>query len=190
MMLPPPIAHNDCTIPVDPFSHYNDYPRPTPVGVPTTHDPLILDVHLPTMNDWPYCWHFLNMDRIAQYPPTIIMLKFIVGVVSWDLNSLVLLGLPVMKMFLLLAQTQYEEHSSLYHSNSKRNCSLCSHYEIKEHRCHANSQISRLELLITMIVILASLKLAAKCSRFCAPILLLLLCGDVETNPGPGKYAL
>ena len=102
--------------------------------------------------------------------------------VLWDMKLMALLHLPMMVIWGILARQQYREHTSSCHHHyhcshgSKDNCSLCKR---RHQQRRAETQAS------TLILMLAVLVQILKCVRIFIPLLLILLSGDVETNPGP-----
>ncbi len=104
-----------------------------------------------------------------------------------------ILHMPMMMIWWSFAKLQYREHTQTchyhYHCNHglSDKCSLCSrHHQLRSSL--SNTHTERQEPTATLM--LALLKQILKCAQIFVPVLLILLCGDVETNPGPGEFSL
>ena len=112
------------------------------------------------------------------------------GAVMWNMNLVFILHLPVMMIWWSFAKLQYLEHVKTchYHSHCDHKlsdkCSLCSRERLRISSLNTDRQESTLTLMMAL------LKQTLKCAQIIIPLLLLLLLsGDVETNPGPGKIS-
>ena len=105
-----------------------------------------------------------------------------------NVKMVILLNFPLMVMLWALARFHSLDHSSSYHHHDKHDkCSLCQHFSSSKGR--SLSLTGR--LVLSAIVMVLLLKLVLKYSRVVVPLVLILLCGDVETNPGPyGEYKI
>ena len=93
---------------------------------------------------------------------------------------LVCLSLFLMGMLWRMAKFHWLDHSSSYHHNTKHDkCSLCSHYSSRK-----GCGLTLTGRLLVIAVIMLQ-KPVLKSFRVVIPLILILLAGDVETNPGP-----
>ena len=106
----------------------------------------------------------------------------------WTMNMVIFLNFWLMMIWWKYANLEYAEHveSCHFHQHSSHgrndNCSLCS-----RHQQLLSSHLSNLNHKSTVTLVLALLRKTLKCIQVMFLVLLILLAGDVETNPGPGK---
>ena len=114
---------------------------------------------------------------------------FYPDIVVWNFNLLMFVGTLLVVNLWCFAQSQYTEHmqSCHYHSHHdhchKPTCSFCLHHGLRQSLVKKRWSYWT-SLASSMVSLLLQL---LKCVRIFIPLLLILLSGDVETNPGPGQ---
>ena len=127
--------------------------------------------------------YLYNIDAVIT--PFYWVRVIILGMVLWNLCLTVFLHVPMMVIWWRFAKLQYTEHALSchyhYHCNHGHsdNCSLC-HCRLLQ--WPAITRVGRQQATVTLL--LALFLQTLKCVRIFIPIFLILLSGDVETNPG------
>ena len=111
-----------------------------------------------------------------------------VGIVVWTMNIVIFLNFWLMMIWWKYANLEYAEHvkSCHFHQHSSHglndSCSLCSRHQ----QLHLFTRSPE----STVTLVLALLRKTLKFIQVLFLVFLILLAGDVETNPGPGKKTL
>ena len=109
------------------------------------------------------------------------LLPLLLDAVVWNMGLLMFMNLPVMVTLGCFAWSQYTEHARCchYHHHYRQcrrtNCSFCIHHGLRENVFKTTS----MKIIALFVQILKS-------ARIFTLLFLILLAGDVETNPGPG----
>ena len=124
--------------------------------------------------------HFEDTYRTSQWLTESHV--FYTDVIFWNTFLVVLLNFPLMILTQVLAWPHHMDHASSYHhGNQHAKCSLCRHWSTGQ----GHTLSLREGLVISVLVMALLFKSSVKCVRVALPLMLILLSGDVETNPGP-----
>jgi len=104
--------------------------------------------------------------------------------VWWNFLVMMSMSIPIMWFMWALANDNAIQHFLACHFEyGARSCSFCSHYHFNSEYCI--SQLKKQAIMIKSMMVL--LKPLFERGGLIIPLLLILLSGDVELNPGPGK---
>ena len=125
---------------------------------------------------------------IVVWTMNMCMVTLFVGMIMWTMNIVIFLNFWLMMIWWKYANLEYAEHvkSCHFHQHSSHglndSCSLCSRHQ----QLHLFTRSPE----STVTLVLALLRKTLKFIQVLFLVFLILLAGDVETNPGPGKKTL
>ena len=135
-----------------------------------------------------YIWYLVYIRRYCHVDHEHLYVCIFVGVVMWTMNMVIFLNFWLMMIWWNYANLEHAEHvkSCYFHQHSSHgrndNCSLCSrHQQLLSSHLFTHTHES------TITVVLSLLRKTLKCIQILFLVFLILLAGDVEINPGPGK---